>query len=41
LAVNARFASFWKRGDREVSLARLYLMRAVALLGIWGLFPVI
>ncbi|MFL6744984.1 MAG: hypothetical protein ACJ8D5_02635 [Sphingomicrobium sp.] len=34
-------ASFFRRGDEEVSLARLYLMRAVALLGIWGLFPTI
>ncbi|HEX6741420.1 MAG TPA: hypothetical protein VF079_06455 [Sphingomicrobium sp.] len=29
--------SIWKRGDEEVSLVRLYVMRAVALLGIWGL----
>ena len=34
-------ASFWTRGDHEVSLARLYLMRAVALLGIWGLFATV
>ena len=33
--------SVWKRGDEEVSLARLYLMRAVGLLGIWGLLPTI
>jgi hypothetical protein len=39
--VNGRFASFRTRGDQEVSLARLYLMRAVALLGIWGLLPTI
>jgi len=32
---------FWTRGDQEVSLARLYLMRATALLGIWGLLPTI
>jgi hypothetical protein len=31
-------ASFWRRGDQEVSLARLYVMRATALLGVWGLF---
>ena len=27
--------------DREVSLARLYVMRAVALLGVWGLFATV
>ena len=34
-------ASFWRRGEQEVSLARLYLMRAIALLGIWGLFETV
>ncbi len=33
--------AFWRRGDHEVSLARLYVMRAVALLGVWGLYPTI
>ena len=33
--------SFWKRGDQEVSLARLYVMRAVSLLGIFGLFETV
>jgi len=33
--------SFWRRGDQEVSLARLYVMRAVALLAIWGLFEIV
>ena len=32
---------FWNRGDHEVSLARLYAIRAVALLGIWGLLPTV
>lgn len=32
---------FWNRGDQEVSLARLYAIRAVALLGIWGLLPTV
>lgn len=27
--------------DHEVSLARLYIMRAVALLGVWGLFATV
>ena len=36
-----QFVGFWKRGEHEVSLARLYLMRAVALLGVWGLLPTI
>jgi hypothetical protein len=31
----------WRRGDEEVSLARLYVMRAVALLGVWGLFETV
>ncbi len=33
--------AFWRRGDHEVSLARLYVMRAVALLGVWALYPTI
>ena len=33
--------SIWKRGNQEVSLARLYAMRAVGLLGIYGLLPTI
>lgn len=33
--------SFWRRGDQEVSLARLYVMRAAALLGVWGLFSTV
>lgn len=33
--------SVWRRGDEEVSLARLYAMRALALLGIWGLFTTV
>jgi hypothetical protein len=33
--------SIWKRGDQEVSLARLYAIRAVALLGIYGLFETV
>lgn len=28
----------WRRGDEEVSLARLYVMRAATVLGIYGLF---
>jgi hypothetical protein len=39
--VSATTASIWRRGEEEVSLARLYVMRAAALLGIWGLLPVI
>jgi hypothetical protein len=31
----------WSRGDGEVALARLYVMRAVALLGIYGLFETV
>jgi len=34
-------AAFWARGNQEVSLARLYIIRAAALLGIWGLFPTV
>jgi hypothetical protein len=33
--------SFWKRGAEEVSLARLYAIRAVALLGVYGLFTTV
>jgi hypothetical protein len=33
--------SIWKRGEREVSLARLYVIRAAALLGVWGLFETV
>jgi len=39
--VSSAVARFWKRGDKEVSLLRLYVMRAAALLGIWGLFPTV
>ncbi len=38
-AASAR--SIWRRGDDDVSLARLYVIRAVALLGIYGLFETI
>ena len=31
----------FRRGEHEVPLGRLYLMRAVALLGIWGLFETV
>ncbi len=34
-------AAWWRRGDQEVSLARLYAIRALALLGIYSLIPVI
>ena len=34
-------AGVWRRGEQEVSLARLYAMRALALLGIWGLFTTV
>ena len=33
--------SIWKRGDQEVSLARLYAIRAAALLGVYGLFSTV
>ena len=33
--------SFWRRGEEEVSLARLYAIRAVALLGVYGLFTTV
>lgn len=36
--MSEQFAHLWKRGDEEVSLVRLYVMRATALLAIWGLF---
>ncbi|HYU96961.1 MAG TPA: hypothetical protein VE989_12440 [Sphingomicrobium sp.] len=36
--MSAAAPSFWRRGSEEVSLARLHLMRATALLGVWGLF---
>lgn len=39
--MSASAPSLWRRGDEEVSLARLYVMRAVALLGIWGLFDTV
>jgi hypothetical protein len=34
-------AGWWRRGDHEVSLARLYAIRALTLLAIYGLLPVI
>ena len=40
-AVSATRPMTWTRGDHEVSLARLYLMRAAALLGVVGLFPTV
>lgn len=39
--MTAGAAGRWRRGDREVSLARLYAIRALALLAIYGLYPVI
>lgn len=33
--------SIWRRGDQEVSLVRLYVIRATALLGVYGLLPTI
>lgn len=39
--MSATLGRIWSRGDHEVSLARLYLMRALALLGIWGLFETV
>ena len=39
--MSGRGATFWRRGEQEVSLARLYTIRAAALLGIWGLFPTV
>ncbi len=32
---------WWRRGEEEVSLARLYAIRALVLLAIYSLFPVI
>jgi hypothetical protein len=37
----ARSPRFWERGDHEVSLARIYAIRAVSLLGVWGLFSTV
>jgi hypothetical protein len=34
-------ARFWRRGEHEVSLPRLYVIRAAALLGMWGLLPTV
>jgi hypothetical protein len=34
-------ASVWRRGNGEVSLVRLYVIRAVAILAIWGLFETV
>ena len=39
--MNGRRARFWTRGEQEVSLGRLYVIRAAALLGIWGLLPTV
>jgi hypothetical protein len=39
--VSKSASSFWRRGEEEVSLARLYVMRATALLGIWGLLSTV
>jgi len=36
--VSSTLPSFLRRGDQEVSPARLYVIRAVALLGLFGLF---
>jgi hypothetical protein len=41
MASTASAPSIWKRGDQEVSLARLYAIRAVALLGVYGLFTTV
>ena len=41
MAASAAAPSFWKRGDEEVSLARLYAIRAVGLLGVYGLFTTV
>jgi len=41
MATDARAQTFWKRGAEEVSLARLYAIRAVALLGVYGLFTTV
>ena len=34
-------SGFWRRGDQEVSPARLYALRAVALLAVYGLFDTV
>jgi hypothetical protein len=34
-------SSIWRRGDHEVPLVRLYVLRAVAVLGIFGLFDTV
>jgi hypothetical protein len=39
--VSGRRAPFWTRGEQQVSLGRLYVIRAAALLGIWGLLPTV
>lgn len=36
-----RVPGLWRRDDQQISLARLYLMRAAALLGIIGLFSTV
>jgi hypothetical protein len=41
VALSPAPARFWRRGDEEVSLLRLYVMRAAALLGISGLLPTV
>jgi hypothetical protein len=41
MAASATAPSVWRRGDQEVSLARLYAIRAVALLGVYGLFTTV
>jgi hypothetical protein len=41
MATDARAQTFWKRGAEEVSMARLYAIRAVALLGVYGLFTTV
>ncbi len=41
MAASASAPGFWRRGDEEVSLARLYAIRAVALLGVYGLFTTV
>ena len=38
MAVSGRW---WRRGDEEVSLVRLYVIRAAGVLGVWGLLPVV
>jgi hypothetical protein len=41
MAASATAPSVWRRGDQDVSLARLYAIRAVALLGVYGLFTTV